>query len=557
MNEIMRSGGELPFHPISAEVVSLLRLRLRQCSNLKHIEQAHGFMVAGGLHQDNRTLPRLIQACSSLGFSDYAYSVFTRTHGQPSIYLYNTIIKAKALSPSPSHAISLYNRIQLAALRPDTYSFPFVLKAVVRLAPPQVQRLVGAQIHCHIIGIGFDMDASVLTALIHMYSSCGCVSDARTLFDGAAAFAFAFRDVALWNAMIAGYAKSGDVDNARHLFELMPPRIRNVISWTALIAGYAQVDRPHEAITVFRRMQLENVQPDEISMLAALSACAHLGALHLGEWIHNYIEKHEFRKLVSLNNALIDMYAKSGNITKALQVFENTKCKTVVTWTTMIAGLALHGLGREALEMFAQMERVKIKPNDITFIAILSACSHGRLVEIGHWYFSIMVSKYRIKPKIVHYGCMIDLLARAGYLQEAHELVRQMPFEANAAIWGSLLAASNIHGDAELGQHALQHLIMLEPHNSGNYALLSNVYGSLGRWDESGMLRKVMRDTGVKKTPGRSSIEVNNRVHEFIAGDKSHFECTRIYEVLYKIFRQLKLAGHLQQDFGELLEFAE
>lgn len=390
-----------------------------------------------------------------------------------------------------------------------------------------------------------------------MYSSCGCVSDARTLFDGAAAFAFAFWDVALWNAMIAGYAKSGDVDNARHLFELMPPRIRNVISWTALIAGYAKVNRPHEAITIFRRMQLENVQPDEISMLAALSACAHLGALHLGEWIHNYIEKHEFRKLVSLNNALIDMYAKSGNITKALQVFENTKCKTVVTWTTMIAGLALHGLGREAVEMFAQMERAKIKPNDITFIAILSACSHGRLVEIGHWYFSIMVSKYRIKPKIVHYGCMIDLLARAGYLQEAHELVRQMPFEANAAIWGSLLAASNIHGDAELGQHALQHLIMLEPHNSGNYALLSNVYGSLGRWNESGMLRKVMRDTGVKKTPGRSSIEVNNRVHEFIAGDKSHFECTRIYEVLYKIFRQLKLAGHLQQDFGELLEFAE
>ncbi|KAL6203876.1 hypothetical protein ACLB2K_021147 [Fragaria x ananassa] len=517
------------------EVMSFL---VRGCYSLKHIQQAHWLMVTLGLEE-----ARFIEACSSLGFSSYACSVFTRSP-HPNINLYNTMIKALP----PSDAISVYTGIQAAGLRPDTYSVPLVLKAVVRLGAVGI----GRQVHCHSIVTGLDTHVSVVTALIHMYSSCGSVSDARRLFDGAA-----FRDVSLWNAMIAGYAKLGHVDSARHVFETMPLNNSNVISWTALIAGYAQVNRPTEAIMVFRRMQLHNVQPDEIAMLAALSACAQLGALRLGEWIHNYIQKHGFRELSSLNNALIDMYAKSGNIRKALQVFHCTNHKTVITWTTMIAGLALHGLGTQALDMFAQMERAQIAPNHITFIAILSACSHAHLVQTGLRYFDIMISRYRIQPKIVHYGCMVDLLGRAGYLQEAQQLVRQMPFEANAAIWGSLLAASNIHGNDELGEHALQNLIKLEPQNSGNYSLLSNTYTALGRWNDSRMLRKVMRDNGVKKLPGRSSIEVNSRVHGFIAGDKSHSERERIYEVLYKLLSQSTLAGHPQQDCGELLEFDE
>ncbi|XP_050368431.1 pentatricopeptide repeat-containing protein At5g56310-like [Argentina anserina] len=522
------------------EAISFL---VRGCYGLKHIRQAHGLMVTLGFEQDNRLLAQFIEACSSLGFSNYAYSVFIRTP-HPDIYLYNTMIKAL----SPSDAISVYNKIQLAGLRPDTYSIPFLLKAVLRLAAVGI----GRQVHCHSIGTGLDSHVTVLTALVHMYSSCGSAYDARRLFDAAA-----FRDVALWNAMIAGYAKLGDVDSARHLFETMPLNHSNVISWTALIAGYAQVNRPTEAIMVFRRMQLHNVQPDEIAMLAALSACAQLGALRLGEWIHNYIHKHGFRELLSLNNALIDMYAKSGNIRKALRVFHSTKSKTVITWTTMIAGLALHGLGTQALDMFAQMERAQIAPNDITFVAILSACSHAHLVETGLCYFNIMVSRYRIEPKIVHYGCMVDLLGRAGYLQEAQDLVRQMPFEANAAIWGSLLAASNIHGNDELGEHALQHLITLEPQHSGNYSLLSNTYTALGRRNDSRLLRIVMRDNGVKKMPGMSSIEVNSRVHGFIAGEKSHSKGERIYEVLDKLFMQSTLDGDPQQDCGELLECDE
>ncbi|XP_077230507.1 pentatricopeptide repeat-containing protein At5g56310-like [Tasmannia lanceolata] len=518
---------------------------LNQCSTFKHIIQTHGFMVSKGLDQSNILLSKFIDTCSFLGFKDYAYSVFT-IKTQPDIYLYNTMIRGLSQTDSAKEAILLYNRIQLAGFRPDTYSFPFVLKAITRLSSIEV----GKEIHGQIIRIGLNSDIHVLTGLIQMYSACGAITDARQLFDR-----MHQRDVVSWNAMVAGYAKIGNVDTARELFELMPER--NVISWTAVISGYAQMNRPNDAIMIFRRMQLAEVEPDEIAMLAVLSACAHLGALELGEWIHNYIDKHGLHKIVPLINALIDMYAKSGNIEKALEVFENMSHRSVITWTTMIAGLALHGLGTEALEMFSRMERAKVKPNDVTFIAILSACSHVGLVETGRWHFGIMNSRYKITPKIEHYGCMVDLLGRAGYLQEAQDMVRQMPFETNGAIWGALLAASRIHGDLELGECALRHLIEVEPHNSGNYTLLSNIYAALGKWEDVGTVRKVMRDRGVKKVPGGSSVELNSTVHEFIVGDDSHPQSKRIYEVVCEINSQLKMAGYVPKVREGLLDLDE
>ncbi|KAJ1401421.1 Tetratricopeptide-like helical domain superfamily [Sesbania bispinosa] len=487
-------------------------------------------MLTRALDQDNILLSQFIYTSASLGFPSYSHSVFTYNH-RPSIYLYNNIIWALS-SSNPILSISLFNSIRSLRLQPDSYSFPFVLKSVISLSTV----VVGIQIHCQAIVSGLDSHLSVATSLVQMYSSCAHVSSARKLFDE-----ITFRHVPLWNAMIAAYAKVGDMSNARNLFESMPHKDKDVVSWTALISGYTQSHNPNEAIMIFRRMQVENVKPDEIAILAVLSACADLGALHLGEWIHNYIEKCKLSKIVPLYNSLIDMYAKSGNISKALQLFENMKHKTIITWTTMIAGLALHGLGNEALFMFSCMEKARVKPNEVTFIAILSACSHVGLVELGRSYFMSMRSKYGIEPRIEHYGCMIDLLGRAGYLQEAKELVRLMPFEANAAIWGSLLAASTRCGDAELAAEALRHLTLLEPHNCGNYSLLSNTYAALGRWNEARMVRKVMRDTGVEKVPGVSFIEVNNIVYEFIAGDKSNTYFVGIFDVLHSLDGQLKM----------------
>ncbi|KAK7273448.1 hypothetical protein RIF29_14498 [Crotalaria pallida] len=503
---------------------------LHQCTNLSHLHQTQSFMLTTALDQDNIFLSQLIHTSASLAFPSYAYSLFSYYH-RPSIFLYNNIIWSLSLSNAPL-AVSLFNAIRLLGLRPDNYSLPFALKAVVSLKDVGV----GMQVHCQAVCSGLASQSDVVASLVRMYCSCFNFSDARKVFDE-----IACKRVSLWNAMIAGYAKHGDMANARSLFECMPEKDKNVVSWTALISGYAQAHNPNEAIALFRRMQIQNVQPDEIAILAVLSACADLGALELGEWIHNYIEKHKLHKIVPLCNSLIDMYAKSGNISKALRMFENMKNKTIVTWTTMIAGFALHGLGKEALGIFSSMEKARVKPNEVTFISVLSACSHVGLIELGRHYFVSMESKYGIEPKIEHYGCMIDLLGRAGYLEEAKDLVRLMPFEANAAIWGSLLAASTRCGDAELAAEALHRVIKLEPRNSGNYSLLSNTYAVLGRWSEARMVRKVMRDTGVEKNPGVSFIEVNNRVYEFIAGDKLKVYSVGIYDVLHSINEQLKM----------------
>ncbi|WRX31928.1 Pentatricopeptide repeat - like 10 [Theobroma cacao] len=529
---------------------------LKRCSNLKHVEQAHGFMVRTALDHDEILLSQFIEACSSLGFPGYAYSVFA-FNSQPRIYVFNTMIKALTLSHSAFEALHVYKSIARAKLRPDSYSFPFALKAVVDL---QALRF-GTQIHSQTVCAGLNANIYVATALIQMYSSCACVSDARKLFDQLTSVSRSIQDVALWSATIAGYAKVGNPDAAWDLLERMPQTQTNaeavMVCWTTVIAGYAQMDRPNEAIAVFRRMQLENVKPDEIAMLAVLTACAHLGAIQflLGECIHGYIHKHGFNQMIPLKNALIEMYAKSGDICKALQVFENLNHKTVITWTTIISALAFHGLGTLALQMFSRMERAQVQPNDITFIAVLSACTHVGLVDLGGCFFNTMSSRYGIQPKIQHYGCMIDLLGRAGYLREALELVSRMPFKPNAAIWGSLLAASNIHADAELGELALLHLVELEPWNSGNYALLSNIYASGGRWDKSVITRKMMRDQGVPKMPGRSFIQVSNRAHEFIAGDVSHPQYDRIHGILFNLNEQLKIVHHLLSEFDELLDF--
>ncbi|KAL8227296.1 hypothetical protein R6Q57_017128 [Mikania cordata] len=509
----------------TTDIISSL---LDHCYSSIHVYQAHGFMFARGLDQDNLLLSRFIGACSNTGLLDHAISVFSHKTCK-NVYLYNTLIKALLSNSRMKDAVFVYNKARVMELKPDSYTIQFLLKGVIRLR-------LGKGVHCQAISYGLHLDVHVGVELVRMYTSCGRVCDARKVFDEMLA-----RDLVIWNAMVSGYCKVGEVERARALFEVMPER--NLVSWTALIAGYAQANKPSEAVAVFSRMQINGVEPDEVTMLAALSACAQLGALELGEWIHGYINKHSLHTTLSLYNALIDMYAKSGNIKKAIEVFESMKDRCVITWTTIIAGLALHGFGKEALDMFSRMENTRVKPNDVTLIAVLSACSHNGLVEEAHWCFNNLFPKYGIEPRIEHYGCMIDLLGRAGCLLDALQLLNRMPFEPNAAIWGSVLAASRLYANVELGQLAVQHLVKLEPHNSGNFSLLSNIYASAGNWKESGLTRKVMRDAGVKKISGSSCIELNSKVHEFISGNGSHPQSEKIFEVLCLLNRHMEVTN--------------
>ncbi|GAA0186967.1 hypothetical protein LIER_34255 [Lithospermum erythrorhizon] len=348
----------------------------------------------------------------------------------------------------------------------------------------------------------------------------------------------------LTNALIDMYAKCGDLITARMLFDGIDEK--DLISWNVMIGGYTHTSKFKEALDVFRLMQMENVKPNDVTFLSVLPACAHLGALALGKWIHVYIDKHrDSFTNPALWTSLISLYAKCGNIAAAKQVFNEIDSVTLGSWNVMISGLAMHGDAKEALALFSEMIDKGFTPDGITFISILSACSHAGLVDLGRQWFNSMVQEYNIAPKLQHYGCMIDLLGRAGLFDEAMALIESMDMEPDGAIWGSLLGACRIHGNLELGKSVADKLFKLEPNNPGGYVLLSNMYAQDGQWDEVARIRTMLNDMGMKKLPGCTSIEVDSVVHEFLVSDKTHPQSEDIYKMLDEMSRLLEKAGHV------------
>lgn len=330
------------------------------------------------------------------------------------------------------------------------------------------------------------------------------------------------RDVASWTSLVACYANSGSVESARRLFDDMPER--NVVSFSAMIAGYVRKGRFKEALGLFLDFQVVGMEPPNDSMLVSvLGACANLGALDSGRWIHSCMHKIRGLEFDSrITTALIDMYCKCGSVQDALFVFEKAKVKQVGEWTAMITGMAVHGFGERSIELFENMVRLGIRPNVVTFVALLSACTHAGLVKEGLKYFEHMKVEYGIEPTIEHFGCVIDLLSRAGLIEEAIEFIRKMPMKANAAIWGALLSACRIHRNVEVGEIAARWLISEEPWNGAVYMALLSLYSEVERWDDVEKVKKEMKDVGSRKIPGCSMVEVDGACHEFVAGDKSH-----------------------------------
>lgn len=291
----------------------------------------------------------------------------------------------------------------------------------------------------------------------------------------------------------------------------------DVVSWTTMIAGYVQNGHANDAVKLFRQILLVDMKLDPIIITSVLAAIASLAALQQGKEIHGYTIRRGILANVFVGSALIDMYAKCGNVDIAQKVFYQLPEKNVVSWTAMIVGYGMHGLSGDAFTFFSQMQQAGIKPNHITFIGLLSACSHAGLVDKGRQYFDCMTKDYCIKPQIDHYACMIDILGRAGHLDEALRFLNMMPLEPGPAIWGSILGACRIYRNIKLGKLAAEHLFDLEPNNPGNYVLLSNIYTQSGRWDEAVQVRALMKDRELKKMPGCSWINVKNRVHAFVA----------------------------------------
>ncbi|XP_020270458.1 pentatricopeptide repeat-containing protein At4g21065 [Asparagus officinalis] len=335
---------------------------------------------------------------------------------------------------------------------------------------------------------------------------------------------------------------------------------RNVVTWNSVINGFSLNSRPNEALTLFRRMVAEeDAEPDGFTMVSLFCACAELGALALGRRAHVYSFK---RGLCAGNahvgNAMIDLYAKCGSVWDAKKVFDEMgDTKNVVSWTSLIVGLAVNGFGGEALELFGAMERERLRPTEITLVGVLYACSHCGLVDKGFCYFDRIKEEYGILPKIEHYGCMVDLLGRAGCVEEAHDYVKRMPMEPNAVIWRTLLGACSMHKKLSLGETAWSKLKELDPGHSGDYVLLSNLYASVGRWRDVQKLRRNMFNGGVKKTPGYSLLEIGNRVHEFVMGDRSHPQSDEIYDKLEEVAKRLRKEGYVPKTSNVLADIEE
>ncbi|XP_060175824.1 pentatricopeptide repeat-containing protein At1g74630 isoform X2 [Lycium barbarum] len=551
---------------------------LSNCKTLLNLKQIHSLVYKSGLETNPFIAGKLILVSAVQIPDSINYARRLLIHNpNPDVFMYNTLIRGESESPKNSVNAFVY-MLRQSNYPPDTFTFAFVLKAVANL---QCLR-TGIQLHCQSMVRGFDAHVFVGTTLVSMYAECGFLEFAWKVFDqmpernvvawnamitgcfrgndvSGADRVFGlmpFRDLTTWNVMLAGCAKAGEVERAKGLFLKMPSR--DDVSWSTMIVGFVHNGCFDEAFGVFRELVGSGNRPNEVSLTGVLSACAQAGAFEFGLVLHGFVEKVGFVWISSVNNALLDMYSKCGNVLMARLVFERMPGKkSIVSWTSMIAGFAMQGYGDEAIKLFHEMEESGTRPDGITFISVLYACSHAGLVEQGHELFSKMTGVYDVEPTIEHYGCMVDLYGRAGQLHKAYNFVVQMPVTPNAVIWRTLLGACSIFGHIELAEQVNKRLSQLDPDNSGDHVLLSNIYAFAGKWKDVAMVRRSMAEKNMKKIPGWSTIEVDKVMYSFVAGDKRNEIIEEAYNKLSEIILKLKVEGGYIAEVGSVLHDLE
>ncbi|KAL2498744.1 Pentatricopeptide repeat-containing protein [Abeliophyllum distichum] len=452
------------------------------------------------------------------------------------IISWNSMIAGYNQHGSDVEALDMFSKmLRESQLKPDRYSLASVLSACANLEEIKL----GKQIHAHIIRSEFDTFGPVGNALISMYSKGGSVKIAEKILEQ---FGTSILNVIAFTALLDSYVKLGDLDPARQIFDSL--KDPDVVAWTAMIVGYAQNGLNDEAMELFRSMIKEGPKPNSYTLAAMLSVSSNLASLNHGKQIHAIAVKLGEAKAVSVSNALINMYAKAGNINCAQRAFNVIQWnRDAVSWTSMILALAQHGLGEEALQMFENMLEIGIKPDHITYVGVLSACTHVGLVAKGRKYYKMMKNAHGIEPTSSHYACMIDLFGRAGLLGEAQDFIENMPIEPDVIAWGSLLASCKVHKNVELAKIAAERLLSIEPDNSGAYSALANIYSACGKWNEAAQVRKSMKDRQVKKEQGISWVQIKSEVHVFGAEDLLHPQRYAIYQMIAKIWEEIKKMG--------------
>ncbi|XP_012075191.1 pentatricopeptide repeat-containing protein At2g22070 [Jatropha curcas] len=454
------------------------------------------------------------------------------------IVTWNSMIAGYNQHGFDKEALELFSSmLQDSSLKPDKFTLASTLSACTNLENMNL----GKQIHSYIIRTEFDISGAVQNALISMYAKTGGVEVARRVVEQSE---ISDLDAIAFTALLDGYAKLGDITPARQIFDSL--RNRDVVAWTAMIVGYVQNGLNDDALELFRAMTKEGPRPNSFTLAAMLSVSSRGASLNHGKQIHASAIRSREDLSISVGNALITMYAKAGSIDNAQKVF-NLICwnNDTVSWSSMIIALAQHGLGEEAIELFEKMLALGIEPDHITYVGVLSACTHVGLVEQGRSYFNLMASVHKIEPTLSHYACMIDLYGRAGLLQEAFKFIENMPIEPDVIAWGSLLSSCKVYKNVDLAKIAAERLLLIEPDNSGAYSALANVYSACGKWEDAAKIRKLMNDRGVKKEQGSSWLEIQNEVHIFGAEDSLHPQKDEIYKMMDKIWEEIKKLGFI------------
>ncbi|KAK7262976.1 hypothetical protein RJT34_30559 [Clitoria ternatea] len=411
-------------------------------------------------------------------------------------------------------AIDLFREMRLENLKMDQFTFGSVLTAcggVVALRE-------GKEVHAYIIRTGYEDNIYVGSALVDMYCKCKIVQSAETVF----------RKMAC----------------------------KNIVSWTAMLVGYGQNGCSEEAVKIFCEMQKYGIEPDDFTLGSVISSCANLASLEEGAQFHGRALVSGLISYVTVSNALVTLYGKCGSIEDSHKLFSEMGFRDEVSWTALVSGYAQFGKANETIRLFESMLAHGFKPDKVTFIGVLSACSRAGLVEKGNQIFESMIKEHRIIPIHDHYTCMIDLFSRAGKFEEARNFINKMPFSPDAIGWASLLSSCRFYGNMEIGKWAAEFLLKLEPHNTASYILLSSIYAAKGKWEEVAKLRKGMRDKGLRKEPGCSWIKYKNQVHIFSADDRSNAFSDQIYSELEKLNYKMVQEGYVP-DMSSILHDVE
>ncbi|XP_065870836.1 pentatricopeptide repeat-containing protein At1g26900, mitochondrial [Euphorbia lathyris] len=554
---------------------------LKSCKQTSDISQIHGFMVKKGIDHDSFAKSKLL--ASAIQDIKYATSIFNDIQN-PNLFMFNTMLRACSVGNDPKQAFVVFNKLRTHGISLDQFSFITVLKACVR----ELAVKKGQEIHGMVVKSGHLLFIDVKNTLLHFYSICCRIEDVYKLFEefpeendlvswnsllGAnlqaskpagtarlfmqmvrcglrvsaatmlnvlSAFAdlgdsfggelihgycikFGFcSNINVCTALIEMYSKTGRINSGRRIFDLVVKK--DIIIWNCMIDKYAKLGLLEQAIALLQVMKLQGIKPNSATLAGMLSACATSGSIKLGWYLIDYIEKEGMELDAVLGTALVDMFAKCGFLDKAIGIFDNMKDKDVKSWAAMILGYGVHGRARNAVDLLYRMEEEGFRPNEVTFLGVLSACSHGGLVTEAMKCFEKMVQVYGFSPKIEHYGCIIDLLGRAGLLEEAYDLIKRMPIMSDATAWRALLAACRVYGNVVLGERATRMLVEIGDKHPTDSILLSNIYTSVGRlpdfsrWWETGEERFNIHTVStssrerIVKEAGCSTIEIDNHL---------------------------------------------